>query len=283
LQIDSFFIKGQTHDICQDYALCGSIPEHKFSYMMISDGCSMISTESGPISHPISDFASRLVCLAAKSILKENVEKEGRLEISEVFFALLASNIKNTQAFLGCGSECADATLSMVTLKDGLAAIITIGDGVLVIEKSETIEIISRKYTPNFPAYVSYLTNLNKYKEYVAKNIKLEETKTVIDYNGNIISVDTKEIDSFITSIDSIQIINTINIKSISIFSDGIGAMVMEGRDEVPLEQAVLRMINIPNPCGQFVRRRLKATSRTQKIDIGPSDDLSMAMIRCYE
>lgn len=275
---DSFFIKGQSHDICQDYALSGEVDG--LAYAMISDGCSMVSVDDQAVPHPISDFASRIVCLCTRRVLSHLSKRQGRAEASELFFELLAASLRSHQKLLELSSEMADATLSLITAKDDLAMIITIGDGVTVVERENSIDVYSRIYQPNFPAYTSYLLNLEKNEGYKQKAVALREQHKQINNQGVITLTDTKSIDNKIISAENIRIIPTHEVNSISAFSDGISDMVRGGQEHVLFEHAVKELLSIKNPCGQFVRRKLKAISRRQKTGIGPNDDLSMAMIK---
>jgi len=274
LQVDSFFIKGQSHDICQDYALSGKT--NNLTYAMISDGCSMLGGDR----HPLSDVASRLVCLSAEKVLRHLSPREGRQEASELFFELLAATMRGPQKLLDKGTEIGDATLSLLTVKDDFIIEIRIGDGGLVIEREDYFELYTRRYTPNYPPLLSYLLSPQKFDIYNNLDIKAYETYKKIDRSGNVILTNIKKIEAGIGDLCDIMTFEKDDIISVSVFSDGLCDMVKENIYPVPVEKAMIDVMNIPNPYGEFVRRRLKGMKRREKKGIGPNDDLSMATIR---
>lgn len=281
---DSFFIKGQSHDICQDYALSNS--SHNMVYAMISDGCSMINHGETSIPHPSSDIGSRIVCLSAEKILKSAAAKrgEGRVEVTSSFLELLGAQVRTFQKLMDTPSWIGDATLSLVSAYRDIVCVRTIGDGVTVIEEKDGItRIQSREYTPNFPEYVSYLTNLDTRDRYYNEICpKLIMRETIITKDGNIEEKLT-EIKPDLFTPFNIDLFLVKNLKSISVFSDGIEDMIDKSstpNKPVDLVTAVTLLTDIKNPTGMFVRRKLKSIARKQANGIGPGDDLSMAMIR---
>lgn len=277
---DSFFIKGQSHDICQDYALSGQIGD--LTYAMVSDGCSMIATKEGALPHPLSDFASRLVCLSAERVLKHLAPREGRAEASATFFELLAASARSNQKILELGTEVADATLGLITLKNDVVFCISVGDSVIAVESEEAFDFYVTKFMPNYPPYVSYLISQNKLDEYKSLGISGIETYTRVSKTTcEILETETTEVSASVGTVDNLKVLLVEDdTKAIAVFSDGITDMVNEGQSRVETLVAIEHAMKIKNPCGQFVRRRLKAIARGQKTGIGPNDDLSMAMIR---
>lgn len=277
---DSFFLKGQSHDICQDYALDGSYKG--LSYAMISDGCSMIADPSGQaLAHPLSDVASRIACLSAEKVLKHLAVRDGRPEVSDMFFELLAAAMNTHARLFEKDSLLGDATLSVLTAKEGMLLEIRIGDGILVVEKWDTVDVYVVKFTPNFPPYCSYLMSQDKLDNYNSKGVVGEETRyTISKETGECEDIRTREVPATIMSAMNVRVMGTEDVVSASVFSDGLTDMVLARRSPVLVRQAALEMLNIKSVGGQFVRRRMKAMARKQATAMGPNDDLSMAMIR---
>lgn len=287
MKYDSFFIKGQSHDICQDYALCGETSD--LVYAMISDGCSMMNNEGTCIPHPTSDLGSRLVCHSAKKVLEHIVGKGERAEISDSFVELLAASMITNQKMLNMNSCIADATLSLLCVRENLITVRSIGDGAIVVEKNDgSIKIFEREYTPNYPEYISYIMHLDaNIRYYDDLKPELKEFITTIGSDGSVKTTEHKK-QLLAKSVDNIKVFRQPELKSISVFSDGITDMIRgknfllseEAGKSVSTIAAVECLLDIKNPNGMFVRRKLKAIARNQDKDIGPNDDLSMAMIR---
>lgn len=53
MKSDAFFVKGQSHNICQDYAVA------RDNMIAISDGCSLINNNGKCSKHPNSDKDGR--------------------------------------------------------------------------------------------------------------------------------------------------------------------------------------------------------------------------------
>jgi len=252
MKSDAFFVKGQSHDICQDYAIV------KDNKMAISDGCSLINKDGICSKHPNSDIAARLICLAA-------IDESQLLSLNYL-----------QKPFKGISL---DATLTYVELaEDGSDASITrIGDGVIYLEIGDTRHLITVKYDPNTPEYISYALNLDKKKMYWSNPpsiIQIDYTfdKNWVQTNLPIHTILTK------TGPDLSKIIDG-DIKSISIFSDGI--LDIQGPNgRLDVVDAVRALVTFKRTNKEFVLARMKSQLRDwAREDIYPNDDLSMATL----
>lgn len=275
---DSFFIKGQCHDVCQDYALHGFIDD--MSYAMISDGCSTIVYDGVSYPHQVSDVASRLVCYSAENVLTHLSTQVGRPELSASFFDALGVQLKTCIRALGpYSSQFADATLSLLVVKDNLISELRVGDGILVVERNSTVDVYVTKFEPNYPSYCSHILDHRRAnREVKCRTIKytlLKETE-----NWPIQSIETKNINNDLQLCSNIRVLDAQDVVSVSVLSDGLADMISHDLQRINIQEAVQEVLDIKRPVGSFVRRRLKAIVRGQKTGIGPNDDLSMAMIR---
>ena len=120
---DSFFQQGESHEVCEDYALHGS------DYAIIADGC---SNGGGPTMH--TDWGARILCKAAEQHIR-------RLNYSPVikfdekvrqFFSLVA-NTAQTQlrAFDNMSMDCLSATLLVMHRSLITTTVLLMGDGVI--------------------------------------------------------------------------------------------------------------------------------------------------------
>jgi hypothetical protein len=70
---DSYFEIGNTHEVCQDYALSGKLNDNLY-YAIITDGCSQSHKECGEV-----DLGARVVAYAARDALFQYFNKETEL------------------------------------------------------------------------------------------------------------------------------------------------------------------------------------------------------------
>lgn len=147
---DSFFQQGETHEVCEDYAVHGN------GYAIVSDGC---SNGGGPSIH--TDWGSRLLCKAAEYNLFCLTTNHDRMNFNErknLFFhevwsdaAKIASSLPNLQR------ECLTATLGIAYKDLGVVRTILYGDGVVGARRRDgKWEIRSYEPIQGAPYYLKY-------------------------------------------------------------------------------------------------------------------------------
>jgi hypothetical protein len=256
---DSYFTIGADHKVCEDYALAGKIGEQSFA--ILADGCS---------SSAYTDIGSRLLVLSAIKILKnsKNISKADML--SAINVASAAASV------LELNDSCLDATLMIATEKEEEIHVLASGDGVIVADYENKIKIINIEFESGAPYYLSYTLDESRNKLYESQ-YKLDKT---IDYNtvfkdNNAVTVEIHESQDI--GIEHI-IFDKKDIKSISIFSDGLTSFDFEN-DDLYLE-FVKSLVSFKSLKGEFVKRRCrKAIKEVNKSQITHSDDLSMATL----
>lgn len=253
MKSDAFFVKGQSHNICQDYAIA------RDNIIAISDGCSLINDNGKCSKHPNSDIAARLVCLAV---------------LNKCGFPTL-THLRDT---LGVGI---DATMTSVVHENDMTEITRIGDGVIFLEfKDRSKNIITLKFEPNTPVYVSYFLSDKAKEKYISQNVIATETFYQIGENWTVISV-SSDIDSHSTSVQPrvYKFLRSDNLKSISIFSDGI--LDIQGPDgRLDVVDAIRALTSFKRTNGEFVLARMKSQLRYwADKGIFQNDDLSMATL----
>jgi hypothetical protein len=168
MKSDAFFVKGQSHDICQDYAVARS------NIIAVSDGCSLINKDGKCYKHPMSDVSSRIACLTTINSPHCEDADYNLLPCREV------SNLLQVAM---------DTTLLKVEKIDHILYTTLIGDGVFHINFSDgrnLIRIIS--FSPNTPFYLSYGLDFKKGQQFIDSRPTVIDSVYVFDNEWNFIN-----------------------------------------------------------------------------------------------
>lgn len=258
MHTDSFFRKGFSHQICEDYALNSN--DHLYAFI-VSDGCS---------SSKHTDIGSRLLSWSAKEVIESIGEeivnlspaKIGKLIIDKAYISVKNLNIPITAL---------DATLMIgfVNKTKNQVQVFMYGDGALFFQNSEGI--ITNKiidYTENTPFYLSYL--LNKERKDIFDKKKQDKTITI---NGNIEISDNPYVETFTFDIDK--------TKWILLTTDGV-TNVFNTETHLQIEQDEFNkeITTFKNFSGEFIKRRSKrAFKNLNKNNFDNNDDFSISGI----
>jgi hypothetical protein len=252
LNIDSTFIMGNSHQVCEDYTI------NNDTTMVLCDGCS---------SSPNTDVGARIL---AHAFLDWNVDSHNILGITKSF--------KLSQ-------ECLDATILVSTYENNLLKVKTIGDGVIYIKyKTGEYKIYDLVYPAGAPAYFNYTLNLNRLQQWQ----ELEQKPYVKIYSyekdGEYFSIE--EDLKFIFHKD----LNVENdkIEYIALMSDGIHSFSHKNengkKDSLKFLDVLPELLSFKNFTGKFVKRRLKSfTKFCKKNNWEHYDDLSLAVMHFGE
>lgn len=264
MQLDSFFIIGKSHKVCEDYALCNSASHNFFG---VSDGCS---------SSKDTDFGSR--------ILLKSFEQNTSFMFDRKYIEAIWARAVNITDTLKMPVTCLDATINIGynTQVEGVDAIqvICIGDGFIVAQMNDnSFELIEIEYDQNAPYYLSYVFDTDRKKQYMAQNQK--KKVTIKEYNENLELTD--EYPS--TTDENIKVdefsklwFPTSVYKSVSLFSDGLKTFIPhdQTKQKIPLAKIVKELISFPIINGEFVKRRCMKFIKTYP-EHAFYDDVSMA------
>lgn len=259
--INSYFKIGSSHKTCQDYAISGSI-EPQYHYGILSDGCSNSLN---------SDVGSRLLALAAKKELLKYVTWNVEINL----YNIIIEAEKNSQSIFSTSySSCLDATLGFILSFKDKILVELIGDGSIIIQYiNDSIKIIDIAYENNSPVYLNYLldnkTHLYKTqfgnwcptvstvslerKEDDPDWITLCNTKTWkrVSTSNFILEDDLKyEIPIFTKEL------NANDIKSVSIFSDGISSFMKNNLSLLKID-VLAELLGFKVLKGDFLGRRM--------------------------
>ncbi len=284
MQIDSFFTKGVSHKICEDYTMHGIIKGNP--YIIVCDGCSG-SDET--------DFGARLLARAAKEAIRhlslyyndfyndfynddfkelfDNLEYEIKFNVNEM--------IKSTNSSL----SVIDATLLIAFNIDDKVFIYTRGDGTFAYKTTDGIlNIETIEFKSGAPFYLSYdlsSSNLECYKN--TKNDKKVLTSSIFK-NGDCINNIIENVDY---DFRIFKVIPLKDLEFISLMSDGVSAFQFNSKFEgeknnlkLSTNEIVRNMVAYKNYAGEFVDRRMNRMMKDlSKEGIENFDDVSSATI----
>lgn len=142
METNAYYQIGRDHKVCEDYAVCGTIP---FPYAILSDGCSSVND---------SDIGARiLVSMAKKNIEAFTPDTYKEFVNSIVFQSKVISKL------MGLEKDCLYATLNIIIHYKHKTYALMIGDGCLLYKTTEgQVDFIVHEYKNNYPFYPAYLT-----------------------------------------------------------------------------------------------------------------------------
>jgi hypothetical protein len=255
MKSDAFFVKGQSHDICQDYAVA------RGDVIAVSDGCSLINNNGKCYKHPHSDVAARIVACGA-------VQPECDASIPVYNEIRLLLDIEM------------DATLLKIRVEGIEVYLTTIGDGVIYMHhKNGEHRIIVISYEPNTPTYMSYLLEEKKTAMFLKNAPIVTNMIYVYDKDWNLI--DTSKVQEPVSLAETTITFDNAKMEAdiISLFSDGI-TDIYTPTGKLPVKDAVRVLVSYKRTNGEFVLARMKAQLREWASQgIYPNDDLSMATL----
>jgi hypothetical protein len=258
IKTDSHYTIGQSHLYVQDYALAAN---ESLPYIIVSDGCS---------SAQHADIGARLIALAARHYLLNQM----RFLVTVPDARTLANNVAwrahAAAQLLGVSHTSIDATLLLSFVKDHVAHVYVLGDGVIAVkQKDQALQLIAINYSHNAPYYPAYLTNESRrlaYRDYSAGELK------TVDIDGHVTAcTDITDPGYFSYPVDSLE--------SIFLATDGVQSFInTELNQLVPLDEVMHALTSLKNTTDAFIKRRMKrALKDWSKVGIVHNDDVAMA------
>ena len=259
MNLDSFFIMGKSHKVCEDYAL-SNVNHNIFG---ISDGCS---------SSRNTDFGSRILLKSFEMSIDDiisfptetiSILHEASREILNAFYGTLENN-------------ALDATLNVgYETSSGEIAVNLIGDGFIVAQyKDGRFAIYEIDYSENAPYYLTYMFDSGRDIEYKKHTQTKNFSVTTYDKLGNLISKTEIKSEARYEKL----FFPKSDYTSISLFSDGLKTLIPNDStvERIPLQEVVLQLISFPQTTGEYVKRRCNSFLKKNK-DFMFYDDFSMA------
>jgi len=282
LFIDSYFTKGVSHKVCEDYTMHGDIDGNQ--YAIVCDGCSGSDD---------TDFGARLLARSAreayKTLIRGNyfshiTEHYDRVRVLEEEIKLnLSSMVKSTYSNL----NVADATLMMAfNIADKMYVFVR-GDGTYAYRERDTGDLIITEieFHSGAPYYFTYDLHAVHNRLY-AKLANQAKVVTTHRYNSNGELKDTK-VETLKYDEVTYKTLDAWNIDFVSVMSDGVSAFQYSGKymgektpDATNVFNIVQNVVAYKNHNGEFVQRRMNRAMRDfEKQGLENFDDVSVATI----
>jgi hypothetical protein len=249
---DSFFTKGFSHKVCEDYAL------HDEDIIIISDGCS---------SSKYSDVGARLLSFAVLQtckFLKCTTITDKIYDYIKYFLEF------HTSPFLKSFNTLMDATFISACINDEYIHIYSRGDGCFFIKYFDSsYDLINLVYPSGCPNYISYDLSLDRKKVYM-ENIK---TGLLQVYINDKLFKETNEDGYSHCAI-------TKDVEFVAVMSDGIHSFTDLNNKSVDYKDVVKELLSFKGFNGQFVERRFQGFERFCKQNNWKHyDDVSLAVL----
>lgn len=276
---DSFFTIGDSHSVCQDYALSSD----KLPFASLSDGCS---------SNPHSDIGSRILV----SKLNHLVNRGYSLDNSKEFAFKSKFALEN----LGYSPDNLNATLMSVGIveEDGVKSfkVQGFGDGLVVARyrDSQDFYVTDIKYPSGAPFYLSYLTDdrvLNGWKNKYSPKIELSTYNLDCEKSTVTPIMDLTLDKGFKPENGDFQYSEEFDLDSYDLvlaISDGIHSFTKKDHSlrpysrpitsDVPFLEILPCLLDFKVMNGVFIQRRMsKFLEHCKKNNLSHYDDLSIA------
>lgn len=263
INVDHFIHIGDSHKVCEDYALSGMDP---IPHVIVSDGCS---------SSRNTDVGARILCYLARQYI--NYRHDVFEFDQEEMGYWIIHNAETTARHLGLNKSALDATLIVAVANDFYVDVFFFGDGYALFDNW----IHSVEFGPsNAPYYLSYKLDSERNDAYHSmKNEIIIRRHTLND--THIVQRGNLAYDKYFHLRKARRTISTA-----SIFSDGVASFYRkEDNNMLPAWLAIgqFEMTDFPVKTGDFLKRTLG--SRRGSISIAKElgyvniDDFSMGTI----
>jgi hypothetical protein len=261
---DCYFAMGKSHMICEDYAYSG-VNANGNQVAVVSDGCS---------ASPDTDFGSRFL-VRSSVICGANTKYNSIQTFGDELVRGTIWCASQAHKNLRLSSQCLDATLLYLEIRDDNVVVVTAGDGVVfAIKHDGSLEYWETEYPSGAPFYPSYLLDEPRFDGYVAHCGVKSVFKRMVEVDGSLLEMENvimhNMVNHFTLPIDE--------YKFIGVTSDGISTFDMS------TYEALKQLTAYKNTKGEFVKRRMrKFLKQCAKNNVSPSDDISMAVVHFGE
>ena len=283
--VDSHFVKGASHLVCQDYATSG-ITADGVPYVIVSDGCSSAKD---------SDFGSRILVRAAETAITRityTMLQMGSFdgELVPVIEGEVKDRIRKVAQALDLPTTPFYATLLIAFYINKKLYLYARGDGTLSVKyhrtaNGEKVHTVSHfTYASNAPFYMAYDLVPEDLKSYqIQFNQPLTETVyTQPDAAGlRQTLVATMEPTSVICKVFDLE---GCVLDHVMISSDGLDSYIktagMNPTKGFAYADILTRATDYKNVVGEFIKRRVqRMEAEDRKEGIEHYDDVSVAAI----
>lgn len=266
---DCFHTKGNSHDVCEDYALSGKVlkDDKIFSYAIVCDGCSSaVKTDVGAtiLAHA---FESYLKAMPLEHLIEEENSANYEAGVYHKANEILKSFNLPDQALY--------TTVIIALAIDDRFFVKMYGDGnIVALKNGEIQQIINISFGNNMPYYFAYEFNGVK-SFYDPQNFRTYK-KWLKCLDDDLVSL-LKPCNN--TRSFNIENFHFTHFDQVVIFSDGI-----ESFDNTTYKLAINEFCNFKMFSDDFIQRRSKKfLSRLKHNGIDHYDDFSVASIKLVE
>jgi len=261
LSVDSFYVIGHGHRVCQDYACHGNVTWVKEDGEEVSYWCAVLS--DGCSSSPHSDIGARLL---SHSFLQA-VSEEGMSKETGYLALWTAHDVRKE---LGLPESALDATLLAVVTDGETVWGVCHGDGLVCMDTHRNLV----SYPSGAPMYLNYRTNQ-------VREMRFREEFGVCKEERSWWSpgVHPSPVVLNPASLYSEKVPTVIGTHIFAVISDGITSFSIQN-EPVQTIQAAERLLAFKTYNGEFVTRRaMRFLQDTAKDGWKHFDDLSMAVL----
>ena len=284
---DYYFTNGKVLKTCQDYTISGEDP---VPHIVLCDGCS---------SSKNTDVGARILAHSVQNSFKLLFEtnSSGLLESPFPYKSLGKMTIgfaKSSIVYLNLDNTCLDATLIISFIHGEYVTTMMYGDGyIIAIMKDGNFEVAFNEFEGNAPYYLSYQIDQERDKLFrdFSKQFN-DESQVLTRYfsvkpEGNFATRESRYLSInpsghfYTRQRFDIPIIFTYpldSLKTLLIFSDGIGSFVNENSSRISYLRILKHFTDFKTTSGEFIKRRArKAIEELSKEGIRNTDDVSVA------
>lgn len=271
MNVDSIFIKGNSHLVCEDYAIADKIDDNT-AYLIVADGCS---------SGFRSDVASRMLALIIEKLINENIDLCRSLSSNSIANFIVRNlpiyfyNIFSLHRLVSPNDML--STIVIAIICDGQAKVISFGDSVIALRyKNGSTLTRSISFEDEAPRYLAYSFNATMskdYKDIYGDQKVIRRTDKTIEQTY-LAKDDDEVLNGFPTAFD------ISNLSSLIISSDGIGSIVRSDGSVIDSHDSILEASSFVNTNGEFLRRRIhRMQLDIEKAGSHHYDDLGFAAV----
>jgi len=288
MNTDSYYEIGSSHKICEDYALHGMVND-TLAYAIVCDGCSS-SDRVDVGARLIAHQAERFILNTMKDAdgLPYTIQAKKEFEIFRNTLAVVAITTADvTGKSLNLDDTALDATLIVALMDKRMDGIVFVfGDGHAIyqyeMDGSTRKDIYSVEYDMGAPAYISYVHNpfrAKNYMEQFGEQIVSVSTGSLVKENSPM-NVDAKKIED-LDDVYAFTSIPLFCVDRVTICSDGIQTYRHNNTHEAVDEELMAKRItDFKNTKGEFVTRRMNRLKRDLvKENVSHLDDVAVASI----
>lgn len=271
--IDSIIYSGNSHHICQDYALHFNM--EGISCLITSDGCSSSNN---------TDVGARLLALAANKVLTSrngagiNILSMWNTDnFKEYLIDKILNKVIIISSFINLDIPSFDATLIITiwdsNIKKGVSFIF--GDGIVIYKVNNQLCYISVEYDSNAPYYLSYKLDPERDKKYKEE---FKDSKIIVTTNcNNEVNV---TFDKFINHItEPFESTERYKLNMIGSASDGLHSFEKD-KQSVNMTDIIYPFFDFKNTNGEYLKRRAdKYLKQLHKDGYSHYDDISIATL----